>query len=80
MTHYQVERKEVGKPHWTVVQSFCRDLECDVQGLIENHDYEFRVAACNETGLSTYLNGDGPVTARLPFGIITASRRALRFL
>ena len=45
-----------------------QDPECDVQGLIENREYEFRVAACNDSGLSEYLQGENPVTARLPFG------------
>jgi titin len=47
ITHYVVERKETGKPYWTTVASFNKDIEIDVQGLVENKEYLFRVAAAN---------------------------------
>ncbi|VDK85028.1 unnamed protein product, partial [Cylicostephanus goldi] len=38
-----------------------------VQGLFDNHEYEFRVSAVNENGQGTPLVGENPVTTRLPF-------------
>ena len=66
--NYIVERREKGKPYWTTVSSFCKDPECDVQGLIEDHEYEFRVAAVNADGPGDWLETTNPITAKLPFG------------
>ena len=66
--HYVVEKKEVGKPYWTTVASFCKDPECEVQGLYENREYEFRVSAVNENGQGDFLVTDTSVVAKLPFG------------
>ena len=66
--HYVVEKKEVGKPYWTTVASFCKEPECDVQGLYENREYEFRVAAVNENGQGDFLITSSSIVAKLPFG------------
>ena len=68
VTHYVVERREAGKPFWTTVASYCKDLELDVQGLYENKEYDFRVAAVNENGTGEYLQGDSSIVAKWPFG------------
>ncbi|KAK2158172.1 hypothetical protein LSH36_175g03003 [Paralvinella palmiformis] len=67
ITHYIVEKKEPGKPYWGTVASFVKDIDCDVQGLIENREYFFRVAACNENGTGDFLEIDKPIIAKLPF-------------
>ena len=43
-------------------------MEYDIQGLVENREYEFRVAACNDNGLSVYLQKENPIVAKLPLG------------
>ena len=45
-----------------------QEPECDVQGLYENKEYEFRVCAVNENGEGDYLNADSSIVAKLPFG------------
>ncbi|CAH1785273.1 unnamed protein product [Owenia fusiformis] len=65
--HYIVERQEVGKPYWTTVSSFCKDTNCDVQGLYEDKEYLFRVAAVNENGEGTWLDAPNSIIAKLPF-------------
>ena len=66
--HYQVEKREAGKPYWTTVATFCKEPNFDVQGLVEDHSYDFRVCAVNENGEGEYLQGDVPITAKMPFG------------
>lgn len=39
-----------------------------VQGLFEDHTYEFRVSAVNENGIGPSLIGEEPIVAQLPFG------------
>ena len=46
---------------------YSQDLECDVQGLIENREYLLRVAACNENGSGEFLETETPIVAKLPF-------------
>ncbi|KAJ1363943.1 Twitchin [Parelaphostrongylus tenuis] len=67
ITHYVIEKKDVVKDDWVVVASNVHDLSYDVQGLFENHEYEFRVSAANENGQGAPLVGDNPVITRLPF-------------
>jgi hypothetical protein len=45
-----------------------QDCNIDVQGLIENKEYTFRVAACNENGQGEWIEADSPIIAKLPFG------------
>jgi len=67
VTHYVVERMEVGKPYWTTVASFAKDLDFEVQGLTEHKEYMFRVAAANANGTGDWLQGDSPIIAKMPF-------------
>lgn len=67
ITNYVIEKRDVTKEDWTVVASSVRDLSFIVQGLFENHEYEFRVSAVNENGQGTPLVGENPVVTRLPF-------------
>ncbi|PAA50276.1 hypothetical protein BOX15_Mlig002840g1 [Macrostomum lignano] len=67
VTHYVVERKEKDKENWLTVASFCKDTSVDVQGLVENSEYSFRVFAVNENGSSEPLETTGPIVAKMPF-------------
>ncbi|XP_067613922.1 twitchin isoform X10 [Eurosta solidaginis] len=66
ITHYVVERKDVTSPHWITVSSFCKDLSFNVQGLIENQEYIFRVMAVNGNGMGPPLVGLNPIRAKAP--------------
>ncbi|XP_021346443.1 twitchin-like isoform X8 [Mizuhopecten yessoensis] len=67
LSHYVVERQEIGKPYWVTVSSRCKDTKQDVQGLVENHQYLFRVSAVNEFGQSEPLKAENPIVAKMPF-------------
>jgi hypothetical protein len=68
VSHYVVEKKDKTSGKWTPVSKFCRTPECEVLGLEEGEQYEFRVSAVNEIGQSEPLVTDKPVTAKYPFG------------
>ena len=42
--------------------------EFAVQGLYENKEYVFRVAAANENGAGAWLEAENAIVAKLPFG------------
>ncbi|XP_064634017.1 twitchin-like isoform X9 [Lineus longissimus] len=67
ITHYIVERKDVNKPYWATVQSFCKEPYCDVSGLYENNEYLFRVCAVNANGEGEYCETSNPIVAKMPF-------------
>lgn len=68
VTHYVVERKELGKDNWVTVQSGCKTPTCELQGLTEGQSYHFRVAPCNDIGQGEWLTTTTPVIAKYPFG------------
>ena len=39
-----------------------------MQGLTENKEYLFRVAAANANGTGQWLEGESPIVAKMPFG------------
>lgn len=45
-----------------------QDTSIDVQGLYDNHQYLFRVAAINENGTGDFLVNESPIIAKMPFG------------
>ncbi len=45
-----------------------QDTEIDVQGLLENKEYKFRVSAVNENGTGEPLEAENSIIAKLPFG------------
>lgn len=51
------------------VTNVFQDCNIDVQGLIENKEYTFRVAACNENGQGEWIEAESPIVAKLPFGM-----------
>ncbi|CAF1068172.1 unnamed protein product, partial [Rotaria sordida] len=65
--HYVVERREAGTDKWVKVGPSVPGTTCDVKGLEDGKNYEFRVAAENENGLSEPLVIDTPVKAKWPF-------------
>ncbi|XP_059156398.1 twitchin-like isoform X4 [Physella acuta] len=67
ISSYLVERQEVGKPYWVTVSSHCKDTSLDVQGLYENTQYLFRVAAVTENGPGQFLQAENAIIAKMPF-------------
>ncbi|KAL7064324.1 hypothetical protein AAHC03_04779 [Spirometra sp. Aus1] len=67
VTHYVVERQEVGKDNWVTVQSACTTPTCEIQGLQELASYNFRVAPVNDVGQGDWLVTSTPVVAKYPF-------------
>ncbi|XP_076471204.1 twitchin-like [Babylonia areolata] len=67
VTGYHVERQEVGKPYWVTVMSNCKDTNLDIQGLYDDHQYLFRVAANNENGTGDFLETESAIVAKMPF-------------
>ncbi|CAG5133824.1 unnamed protein product, partial [Candidula unifasciata] len=67
ITSYLIERQEIGKPYWVTVSSHCKDTNIDVQGLYENSQYLFRVAAVTENGPGEFLQAESPIIAKMPF-------------
>ena len=66
---YLTRNITINNPHLRIdFILWLQDTECDIQGLVENREYEFRVAACNDNGLSEYLQAENPIVAKLPFG------------
>ena len=52
------------------VYVYLQDIEFDVQGLYEDNEYMFRVAAVNENGAGDWLEAESPIVAKLSFGKI----------
>ncbi|KJH43663.1 fibronectin type III domain protein [Dictyocaulus viviparus] len=67
ITNYIIEKKDAFKDDWVTVASSVRDLSFVVQGLFENHEYQFRVSAVNENGSGAPLVGEHPIITQLPF-------------
>ncbi|VDN97428.1 unnamed protein product [Rodentolepis nana] len=67
VTHYVVERQEVGKDNWTTVQSACTTLLSEIQGLTDGASYNFRVAPVNDVGQGPWLTTTTPIVAKYPF-------------
>ncbi|CAF1142161.1 unnamed protein product [Rotaria sordida] len=65
--HYIVERREPGTEKWVKVGPSVRGTTCDVKGLEEGKNYEFRVCAENDNGISEPLVIDAPIKAKWPF-------------
>ncbi|CAF1402962.1 unnamed protein product, partial [Adineta steineri] len=65
--HYIVERREPGTDKWIKVGPPVSGTTYDVKGLDEGKNYEFRVSAENENGLSEPLIIDAAIKAKWPF-------------
>lgn len=72
VTGYVVERRDLAKgpDAWVPVAQNCKDTTFTVPSLLDGHQYEFRVMATNENGISEPLRSSAPVTAQLPFSML----------
>jgi hypothetical protein len=66
ISHYVVEKRDKKTGIWTPVSKFCRTPHCDVTGLDEGEQYDFRVSAVNEQGQSEPLVTDKPNHSQIP--------------
>lgn len=67
---YQVEKLDKATGKWVPVGRVGpEDLEMDVRGLQEGHEYQFRVKAVNEEGESEPLDSTGSILAKNPFDV-----------
>lgn len=55
--------------YWVKLSSFVRNTHYDVIGLEPNRQYNFRVRAENQYGISEPLQADEPITAKFPFTV-----------
>lgn len=69
ITGYIVERRDTSKgpDAWIPVVQGLRETNFTVPSLLDGHEYEFRVMAVNELGVSDPLRSSGPIVAKLPF-------------
>ncbi|CAF4189098.1 unnamed protein product [Rotaria sp. Silwood2] len=69
VTGYIVERRDTskGSDAWIPVTQACKETTFTVPSLLDGHEYEFRVMAINENGVSEPLRTSSPVVAKLPF-------------
>ena len=68
---YIVERRDTSKgaDAWIPVTQACKETTFTVPSLLDGHEYDFRVMAINENGISEPLRSSAPVTAKLPFSM-----------
>jgi hypothetical protein len=69
ITHYVIEKRDTskGKDNWVTCSDICKETFINVPGLIENQEYEFRVMAVNQNGVSEPLTTTANVLIKLPF-------------
>ncbi len=68
VNNYIVEKKPKKSGKWTPVSKFVRGTQYEVTDLDEGEEYEFRVCAVNDQGVSEPLNCDKPIIAKHQFG------------
>lgn len=68
ITGYVVEKLDKQTGRWAPVGR-TNDTEMDVKGLVEGHEYDFRVRAVNDEGESEPLETDKSIVAKNPFDI-----------
>ena len=71
VNNYIVEKKDKKSGKWTPVSKFVRGTQYEVNDLDEGEEYEFRVSAVNDQGVSEPLVCDKPIIAKHPFGMFT---------
>ena len=73
VTNYIVEKQDVKTGKWEPVSKFVRNLNFEVMGLTEGHEYNFRVMAENEFGVSEPLETTLSVAAQYPYSELAFS-------
>ena len=69
LTSYIIEKSEARRPRWLRVTKVSPDeLTADIDNLIENQDYFFRVIAENKMGLSSPLETSQAYKPISPYG------------
>lgn len=67
ITGYIIEKRLISEDKWTkAIHALCPDLTCKIPNLIENAEYEFRVAALNAAGQSQYSASSDLIYCRRP--------------
>lgn len=71
VTHYLIEKRDCskGKDVWIPYADHCKETSITVQSLNENSNYEFRVLAVNQNGVSEPLVTSTEVLVKLPYGV-----------
>ena len=67
ITNYIVEKQDKATGKWVSASKFVRGTTYEVMGLEENHEYNFRVSAENEYGVSQPLETTTSVVAQYPY-------------
>ncbi|XP_037071181.1 LOW QUALITY PROTEIN: twitchin-like [Pollicipes pollicipes] len=68
VTNYVVERRDHGAPEWIKVSSFVAGTGVRVRNLTVGREYDFRVRAENQHGISEPCETSEPIRARHAFG------------
>lgn len=66
VTHYVIERRETSKISWTLVTDQCEECTYSATKLIKTNEYQFRVSAVNNFGVSRPLDSV-PVIAQMQY-------------
>ncbi|KAL8579176.1 hypothetical protein ACOMHN_010760 [Nucella lapillus] len=67
VSNYVVEKQDLRTGKWEPVSKFVRNNTFEVMGLTEGHEYNFRVMAENEFGVSEPLESTLPTVAQYPY-------------
>jgi len=69
ITNYIIEKRETSRANWALVSANIQGhiTDCQVDKLIEGHEYEFRVSAENQYGTGDHRMTD-PVMVKNPYG------------
>lgn len=70
VTAYQIEKFDKKQGRWVpVARTSGNDTTIDVKGLLEGHEYQFRVRAINDEGESEPLETDHSIIAKNPYDV-----------
>ncbi len=67
ITNYIVEKAEQGTGNWTKVSSYVTSTSVRIRNLVMNKEYDFKIRAENQYGISQPAFTSEPITARYPF-------------
>ncbi|XP_022091183.1 twitchin-like isoform X3 [Acanthaster planci] len=67
ITNYVIEKRDINRTGWSVVNDTTKDLTLKVTKLQEKTEYMFRVAAETSFGVSKYLEAPHTVLAKNPY-------------